>query len=250
MKTISIANHKGGVGKTAIATHLAWFLAEEGLRVMVVDLDLQANCTGTFTTRDNVVRPGGSEALFAENTPLPARLRLDDHLSLVRASIELNTIDSNASVGAPYVFRDRLRELAGDDTDAIVIDTAPAPRSARLSAALAASDHVVTPFVPEIYSVTGLSDFFAEVNNVRRYINHGLGEVIGVCNLVNSQASLHQEILENVSKLMRVVSPSLHRRIAVAEALVTQQPVWRIKGAKPAGDEWRAMLSALWSLAK
>lgn len=242
MKIITVANHKGGVGKTALAAHIAWHYAEQGLRVLAIDLDAQANFTGTFTERDAVVRPGGADALFVENdaAALPTPIAINDRLSLVRASTELDTIDSRSEVETVYAFRERLPELAGDSTDIVIIDTPPTLK-ARTTAALAASHRVITPFVPEVYSITGLEDLFRHIARVRRNINHGLGDVIGVANLVNAQASLHTQLVEEVSQRLNVLKPYLHRRIAVAEALASQQPVWSLRGAKVAGDEWIAL---------
>lgn len=244
MKILTVANHKGGVGKTAIAAHLGWYLAEQGANVLLVDLDAQANFTGTFTSRDEVMRAGGAEALFSESAPLPTAINVGDRLSLVRASIELDAIDNTSELESTYAFRDRLPEIAGKHTDYIVLDTPPTLK-VRTTAALAVSHRVVTPFVPEVYSITGLEDLFRRIQRVRRHINHQLGDVIGVANLVNAQASLHQELITGVSQRMNVLRPLLHRRIAVAEALASQQPVWTLRGAKVAADEWRALCGAV-----
>ncbi len=58
METIVINNQKGGVGKTTIAVHLAWYLAEAGRRVVILDLDAQGNATDTLARHGGVLRSG------------------------------------------------------------------------------------------------------------------------------------------------------------------------------------------------
>lgn len=242
---LTIANHKGGVGKTALAAHIAWYYAGLGQRVLAVDLDAQANYTATFTTRDDVIRPGAADALFDEDAAMPTPALVADNLHLIRASIELDTIDARSEIETVYAFRDRLPKLAQQHhCDIVVIDTPPTLK-ARTTAAISSSTHVITPFVPEVYSITGLEDLFRHIARVRRTINHGLRDPIGVCNLVNPQASLHSHLITDVAKQMTVLKPYLNRRIAVAEALASQQPVWSMKGAKIAGDEWRALCATI-----
>ena len=135
MPTIVFANQKGGVGKSTLACHFAWWLAEHGHpRVLVVDLDAQGNCSRTFAAHAAPIR---STALFVEGA-LPALGTVREGLTLIGAEPAVADVEQMAA--APAVFA---RQLAGLSRrfDAVVIDTPPA-LGRRMVAALVAADYV------------------------------------------------------------------------------------------------------------
>jgi chromosome partitioning protein len=116
MKTLVVNNQKGGVGKTMLAVHAAWFLAEAGARVLVVDLDPQANASSTLSA----ARVGDSSQLFLG--PAPA-IEGRTGVSLLAGDRGLDIVESQLTQ-AIIAFRDTLARLGGT-FDYAVIDTPP-----------------------------------------------------------------------------------------------------------------------------
>ena len=145
MKTIVINNQKGGVGKTTLAVHLAWHLAETGGRVLLIDADAQGNATDTMkrhrgdVTAAELFRPG--------RVPVAGGA---DGITLAASDSSLTDVDRGDAAGIQQ-FRDNLRSVS-DSFDVCVIDTPPS-LGLRSVAALVAATHVLSPIYLEDYSV-------------------------------------------------------------------------------------------------
>jgi chromosome partitioning protein len=179
--TVAFFNNKGGVGKTTLLYHLAWMLREQGMRVLTVDLDPQANLTSAFvddvvieslwgaTERRTVygaIRPllegtGSVDAPYLHEV-IPGLNLVPGDLRLAGAEQELSTAWPNAGDGNARSFRvlgafataTRLA-AAGCDADIALVDVGP-NLGAINRAALIACDHVVVPLAPDLYSLQGL----------------------------------------------------------------------------------------------
>lgn len=169
MKTVTLLNEKGGVGKTTIATHLAAGLALKGNRVIMIDTDPQANATSAFA----LAKQPEFHDLFVRNRSWKDALRLvhpdvysptdyqsKGQLFAVPGNLESKNVSS--TVSSRDVFRQRFQEL-GNAIDFIIIDTSPTP--SRLNEdILLASDHVVIPTDCEAFSaLEGLPDSIEHV---------------------------------------------------------------------------------------
>lgn len=129
MKTLAFFNNKGGVGKTTLAYHLAWMMAEQGRRVLVVDLDPQANLTSMFLSEDRWLRqipgtyhrcvlaePDGAHAIASD----PSCLGLVKHYrSLVPLAMEVRKpiFHLKAADGAIGAHYDAVQHCAQAFTD-------------------------------------------------------------------------------------------------------------------------------------
>lgn len=240
----TIANNKGGVGKTALAAHLAFFAGEAGRSVLVIDLDAQANLTGTFVDRDQVLEAPNAAELFAQPsiaTPAPITTTTKN-VSLLPASPVLQEVDKSSATSL-FTARKHLREY-GSQYDVVIIDTPPA-LGLRVLTALAASDRVIAPLLPERYSTDGLNTLLQEINTVRAEMNPQLGETEFVFNLVNSTAKTHSQLIQELRKMFPSDIPNLYRHIAVADALSAGRPVWRSASHQGAAKEWKDACAAL-----
>jgi len=160
---ISIANNKGGVGKTTVTCNLAHALAKEGLKVLVADIDSQCNATTLLMTRDFSIRDSMYELLSLENeidiqnciypTPYP---NLHCLANVVETSgIEPDMIEDRSG---EYMMRLRhkMRDFALENYDITIIDTPPNMGSFVLSA-LYASDFAIVPIAARsAFSLEGL----------------------------------------------------------------------------------------------
>lgn len=155
MHTITVANRKGGVGKSSVTTHLAAALAIRGARVLVVDMDSQASSTAMLLDRLDDEAPTTTQLLLGQ-----ARLAgiiqpsTRERVDVAPACGELTRAQFAIAgkTGRETILRRALREV---DYDVVLIDTAPELQLATLNSLVAAS-HVLMPFTPDPKALEGL----------------------------------------------------------------------------------------------
>ncbi|MCK7593904.1 ParA family protein [Pseudomarimonas salicorniae] len=238
---VTVANHKGGVGKTAVAAHLVFRAAESG-RVLAVDLDAQGNLSSTLVPRSEMVGQPASELLFSgDRQPRPMATGIHN-VDLLPAAAALNNTD-RLNLSAGLQARSFLRDY-GAEYDVVVIDCAPA-LGLRLTAALSSSTRVVVPLIPEAYAVDGVASLLGEATAIQEHLNPQLKPADFVLNMVMKQAKSHQRTAARLAGMVNLRQPWLHRRIAVADALADRRPVWRGGNSAAAAQEWRELCDAL-----
>ncbi|MGJ0532837.1 ParA family protein [Methylocystis sp.] len=240
MKTIVINNQKGGVGKTTLAVHLAWYLAEAGRRVLVLDLDAQANAT------DTLARHAGNASaaeLFRPAAPIPPSGM--DGLTLAPADTSLTDVDRSDAAAIP-MLRQNLA-AATEHFDACVIDTPPS-LGLRSVAALVAATHVLSPIYLEDYSVKGVKGLLQTFVGVQNRYGRSDATFLGLLpSLFNSKSPRQRAHLEQLLRdAGKYVFPGhVVARDGYAEAVAERAPVWSLKrrSAQEAGREIRAVLA-------
>ena len=168
MKTLVVAQQKGGVGKTSSLVHLAFDFLERGLRVAVIDLDTQGNASFTlqefgsgylasqlFDQDGNAVR-----SAFAELPEGPL-------MRLIESDPVLANMEKRSLTDAAGAFKENIKALADCGFDVVLIDTAPA-LGVSLAAALYAADCVLSPIELEAYSIQGIKKMLTTIANVRK----------------------------------------------------------------------------------
>lgn len=156
MHIIAVANRKGGVGKSSVATHLAAALGVRGWRVLVVDMDSQASTSSMLLDELPEDAPTTAQLLLGEarieDIVRPANR---DGLSVAPAASDLTQAQFAIAgkTGRETILRRAMRDLAGFDV--ALIDTAPELQLATLNALVAAT-HVLMPFTPDPKALEGL----------------------------------------------------------------------------------------------
>jgi chromosome partitioning protein len=243
MKTIVIANQKGGVGKTSILVHLAFDFLERGLKVLVLDLDIQANASYTlqhFAFAD----VQASDFLLGRSAALSVSDRAGE-LVLVPADNGLADSEKFAIDEAITGLKQSLAQAAGQGFDVCLIDTAPSLGNS-LVAALACGDFVMSPIELEIYSTQGVQKMNATIAGVRKAYNNPKLKFLGMFpSKVDKRNPRHQANLALLStSYPSLVAPvGIGLRSSVAEAISDGVPVWQIRktAARTAAAEMRAM---------
>ena len=198
VKTITLLNQKGGVGKTTVTFNLAGMLAAMGHRVLGLDADPQSSFTqgiwGPMVTRD--LEPAETIAsLFAGNRPFPSEVIRPtpvgfDLVPGSRSASLFNVPDAMASDRERQLcIRDFLAQVDGD-YDYALIDCSPNLHLCS-AAALAASDAVVVPLQPENYGSQGIFDVTESIGEVRAALNPGLA-LAGFLLTMVERIAIHQ----------------------------------------------------------
>ena len=218
----AVANQKGGVGKTSTTVNLAAALAAEGRRVLVVDLDQQANATVALGLSKEL-RPSTYEVLSGETTVAEAAVpsaSTAGSLMVVPASRDL----AGAAVelpGLPEPNFQLSRQMAGvsETYDTVLIDCPPALGPVTVNA-LVAADRVIVPVQAEYLALEGLVEFLDTLSTVRREMNPSL-ELAGVVVTMHDERTrlaqdVERELRDHFSEtVFRTVIP---RTVRIAEA--------------------------------
>ena len=226
-KVISIANQKGGVGKTTTAFNLSAGLAVLEYKTLIIDADPQANASSGLGIDIKSVENTIYEGLIGKsksqdtilNTPFENIDIIPSHINLVGAEVEMVQMDNREK---------RLRELLlplKEIYDYILIDCSPSLGIITVNA-LTAADSVMIPVQCEYFALEGLSKLLNTIKIIKSKLNKSL-EIEGfVLTMYDSRLRLHNQIYEEVKHHFKelVFTTVIQRNITLSESQSFAQP--------------------------
>lgn len=227
-RIISIANQKGGVGKTTTAINLATALAAVGRRVILFDLDPQGNATTSMGVDRNIPAIGSYEVLIDGASIADAVVKTEiPNLFLVPASADLSGAELElVDIGRREFRLQKAFEEFTDGFDYVLIDCPPALGLLTLNA-LVASDGVLVPLQCEYLALEGLSQLVGTVERVRDTFNELLKIQGIVLTMYDARNKLSTLVAEDVRSYFGdvVYATQIPRNVRVSEAPSHGKPV-------------------------
>jgi chromosome partitioning protein len=199
---ISIANQKGGVGKTTTAVNLAVSLAKKGKKVLLLDIDPQSNATTSLGFSRNDYELNIYHVLIGTKTLSEVVLKTSvDNLSLAPSNIGLVGIEkefySPGKKNRELVLKEKLK-VVRDTYDFVIIDSPPALGPITINA-LSASDSVIIPIQCEFFALEGLAQLLNTVSLLKKTINPKLSIKGFLPTMYSSQNNLSKQVLADLT---------------------------------------------------
>jgi chromosome partitioning protein len=218
----TLVNQKGGVGKTTTAINLAAYLAQFGQRVLLVDLDPQANATSSLGINKYSVKNGTYEVLIGAQPISPAILHnpklkislLPSSPSLAGAEIELIDITERE-----LKLRHALKPIL-DRFDYVLIDCPPSLSLLTVNGLLAARDGILIPVQCEYLALEGIGQLTQTLNKVRTALYPEMRIRGVILTMYDGRTNLSADVVAEVRKFFpnQVMSSLIPRSIRLAEA--------------------------------
>lgn len=238
-KIVSIANQKGGVGKTTSSVNLAACLAYVGKKILLVDIDPQGNATSGIGIEkadvDQCIYDVLVDDVDASDVIKSAKV---ENLDVIPATIQLAGAEIEL---VPTISREirlkRALDKVVDQYDYIIIDCPPSLGLLTINA-LTASDTVIIPVQCEYYALEGLSQLLNTVRLVQKHLNEDL-KIEGVLlTMLDARTNLGIQVIEEVKKYFqdKVYKTIIPRNVRLSEAPSHGEPII-IYDAKSKGAE-------------
>ena len=237
-KVISVANQKGGVGKTTTTINLCTILAKKGKKVLLIDADPQGNATSGLGV-DKEIEVSTYDILANDAT---IEQSLQDtaikNLKVCPSKIKLaeEEVEFVSMMSREQMLKEKLEEIK-DRFDYILIDCPPSLGLITLNA-FTASDSVLIPVQCEYYALEGLGQLLNTINLVKKHLNKNIQIEGALLTMYDMRTNLSNQVVKEVKKYFdnKVYKTVIPRNVRLSEAPSYGMPITeydpRSKGAK------------------
>src|SRR4051812_39473666 len=244
--TFAVANQKGGVAKTTTVHALGAALAEQGRRVLLVDLEPQGCLTFSLGIDPNDL-PRSLHDVFVHRTPAAEVLMKVGELHLLPATIDLAGTEVHllTRAGREYALARALDPIK-DDYDIILVDCPPSLGVLTING-LTAADEVLVPLQCETLSHRGVGQLLETIEDVRSFTNPNLKVRGVIATMFDARTKLGREVLEDVRTKygITVLEPPVPKSVRVAEAPGKGRSVLQHASRSASADAYRSLAAEL-----
>ncbi len=245
-RIIAIANQKGGVGKTTTAINLAGSLAEQGFRVLCVDMDPQANLTVGLGINLRNVENSMAEALVDPGVKLDEIILPTQTagVDVAPATIDLSATENVlfSAIGREQALREALESSATEGYDYVLIDCPPNLGLLTVNG-LVAANGVIIPVQTQYYAMKGLTNLVKVINAIRLKLNRDL-TILGLLpTFYDSRTNLARDMLDELRVVgdHHVFSSIIRNTVKLGEAPLVGRPITAYAGSSDAARTYREL---------
>ncbi len=241
---ITVANQKGGVGKTTTAIHVAAGLARRESPTLLVDLDAQANATSVFIEQPPAMDQS-AHAIFREKKPVrqiavPTRIR---HLHLAPAVLQMAEIETLLAGNVDGFFR--LQEaLQGTHYEYVIVDCPPNLGLLTVNA-LVASQYLIVPMLASKFSLDGIRTILDTCETVRSRFRSELRVLGALLTMFDPRTAVSRLMMEPVEERLPVFSTRIGRSVVVEEAHLMHQTVFEYDAKNRVAIKYDALVQEI-----
>lgn len=239
---ICIINLKGGVGKSVTAINLADCFARRGRRVLVIDLDKQANTTKYYNRLDYQAVDVGDVLTGKASIPMAMQGTDEKNVTLIPANMSLLNANREIMLDTLHPQQSRLRDALENVEglfDVVLMDCPPDLDMGAINA-LCAADWVLIPVDCDEWAADGLEIVTEQIDSVRQYYNPGL-KMLGVLITKYRPTNYARRVIETIAKGCPVMQTGIRFTVKVAEATASHQPLHLFAPGSTASQDYEAL---------
>ncbi len=229
MKIITLANQKGGCGKTTTSHTLATGLCNRGYKVLAVDCDPQCNFSTVFDLKVSKDQLTLYDVLNKQADIGKAKITIHEGLDIIQGDLMLCDADRKfTKIGSEFMLKEALEPIS--DYDFVVIDTAPSLGILTVNA-LVAADCLIIPMTPDYFSFKGLEQLKDNIQSVKKYCNPKLkvsGLLLTRCDRTGLTGMMKEDITTAAESMgTKVFLSTIRQGVAIRESQFLKSDIFK-----------------------